>query len=754
MRKNLIIRQLILMISLWMSVNMQAFTPEPDEFYRIKVDNVLSASPVFLGYLSADILTTNKDSLKIDWTENDLTAWMFKLDTIINDSIFYTIINKETKDTLAFDIPEDDTIAVINPAGLLNQWWMPFDNPDSRTGVLATRDSLTGKHYFLGINTDTVVMIIGSNSSYDSLSFLLEDILPPLPPPPPGPTYLFDTTAVYKIQYAMKTKREYYIGYAFDEVEVFLDKVYAHIPDGQFIANRVNPNSLINRMMPSMNTPSFEKYYVNGILVPDTFLYRGDTVTVIPITDADLDKTNSFLGHKYISPTGLTDSSYYFSVTEPDSLLGRILGNDEIVMLLEAGDTATFLLDEVFSSNYTTGFSQVATLQKQVFTLRSTADPTMYLSSDEIPELTRSKTNAGYYYLREDTIPGTYFLVNTIPTSTLSTNKMLVLNPKTKQLEQAARTSANHTLFQIGRAMRTPEPEPDNNSYLTQFPHTKGKGYYELLVYYDPPTSNTKSLTKDFYDYAALGNEGESMLRAGSYTPYDLQLWVDTAAGWGGNSDKPSFYIVKDVDTTLAGVNNFYITGHFLHVMDSSKIVSNSDYVVRVGSKEYNRLNFIDAKRIADDQLELTSSGQLVSSFANIREYRFYFQETGETDRYYIMSEGLGDVDKPNERGYLSMLGDKLYVGPRDHALKVQVRGSTVANERVPQAPPDREVIIMGGNGTIELLNVVGQPVYVYNILGRLIAHLTPTSDHETIPVQKGLLIVKAGDVTRKVVVK
>jgi len=124
-----------------------------------------------------------------------------------------------------------------------------------------------------------------------------------------------------------------------------------------------------------------------------------------------------------------------------------------------------------------------------------------------------------------------------------------------------------------------------------------------------------------------------------------------------------------------------------------------------------------------------------------------------------VTEAGYGDGGRTNARGYLSIKNDTIYVGPRDGALKVQFRGSEVSNVIIPAilAMPEeasREITIIGQSGQIDILHAAGQPVLVYNMLGRLIVQRTLATDHETIPATRGIHIVKAGPVTRKVIVQ
>ena len=732
------------------------FDPIPGEFYRIKVDTLPGD---YLGYLSADTLTATLDSIRIDTARTDLTLWQFDLDTLINDTAIYKITNKVTGVMLAFDVPNNDTIAYVKNTGLLNLWLTPLYTEENRIAQLMARDTTTKTDYFLGLDEDTVVWFVNDTTDIAKLSFYIEDEI--LPPPPPQ--YLFDSTKVYRMKYLNGQNvgphnRNKYLGVDAVGIPIWLDSVYAHIPDGQFVVNKANTSSLLNRTQTENLTDSiFYALDISNNRIPDTYVYREDTVEITEINYGSFDKTDPHLGYKYVHPSSLSTYCHYFVYSSPDSLEGRILSSDWTVKLLELNDTAMYLLEEVSLSLGAPEVGGIEQLRKYQYRLHSLSDTSLYLSGHSPSEMTNVKTDAALYYLKESENPKEYYLLLYKPDI-----HKLIVDSVSKQLIHAPKDTLAFSLFRIEETIRRAYEDPDPYTYLTQLPDNKGRGFYELRITNPQPPGQMTWLSKNFYDYPVLAREGESMLRAGSYTPYDLQLWVDTARGTGFQPDKPYFYIVKDVDTT----DSYKIQGYFLHVIDSPLLAPNNDYIVEVNGKTYNRLNFVNATRVTANDMQLISNARIINGLT-LNEYRFYFQETDEKDAtgkpvgYYLVTEaGYGDGHRSNERGYLSFKTvDTLYVGPRDGALKIQFTGSTVANVIIPPAAPpleeiSREITIIGQAGRIDIHNAAGQPAYVYNMLGRLIVQQTLASDNETIPATRGIHIVKAGPITRKVIVQ
>ena len=448
---------------------------------------------------------------------------------------------------------------------------------------------------------------------------------------------------------------------------------------------------------------------------------------------------------------------------------------DSLAVLLAEGDTMQFVL-EVAEPNITQGAPAIAgipALERLAYRLRSKEDSTLYFSvqADSLAVDTIPYTSS--FFLKEDTVlvpepeeKGYYFIENS---NTVSVRKLLA--DSTKHFNLVPIDSTDIHLFTL-----TPKDryvaEEDPYEYLTELLY--GRGLYELSadVY-----GESRYLTKNYYHYAVLGKEGESMLRSGSYTPADFHLWIDTARGPGYNPVKPSFYIVKDVDSTsLTASQPLNISGYFLHVMDSASLPEHDDYVVEIDGKTYNRVNFVKAHRRSAGELLLdtTSRAQFRDSvgFAGkneqaINEYRFYLQYVDENDddRCYIVTE-QGYGGKPGIRGYLSINPSdnpsdrKLYVGPRDGVSIVPLtvsRASMVSNEVIPPVVEEvtKKITVIGGNGQVDIRNATGLRVIVYNVVGQQVADKILTADQETIPVSRGVLIVKIGDkTTRKVIVR
>ena len=785
--------------------------PLEDRYYRINIDT-LGATSV-LGFLATDSSALNPDSLILDtaMVETDYAAWKFVVDTVINDTTYFRVYNKRgivyARDSLlAFDIPTQDTVAVMNAAGDLNSWLIPYFAENGDAGKFMVRDTVSARTFYLGLE-DSVVMLVNEASDIQLIRFTLSEEYAPVPPPPneeppieeppneeppivePLPEVdRFDSVQVYKVKMLSGAHAGYYWAIDASMQDYYTDSVYSHIPDGQFVVNKQNIYSLINRNVKAIVTDTF--YFElgqRGDTIPDHFVYRSDTVEVKPIHYAPAGNwQDSLLGYKFFpqSYPVRKDSCFYIEYIStdlpPDSLNGRILGNgsgtdqNRQIQLLPVGDTARYFIEYIRTDTATAAPAGIAQLMRSVYYLRSQDDTTRYFSSNSPSQMGDyphpNGDTRGLFLFKEEIKRGGYSLTVASSTNPFSFLQKFVINsdftnPFFMSLNAVDYNSSTYSLFQFVK-VEVPVYPDDEYQYLRNLP--QGRGLYEIRGV--SLNMEGKKLTKNFYDYTVFSQEGESVLKAGSYLPNDFFLWIDTARGPGSNRFRTSFFIIKDVDTT----NLNSVQGSFLHVNDPT-VSSSSDYLVDVGGIKYSRGNFVRAKRTASNTLQLSdvhSVGEGTDNPNVINEYRFYLQKTEtDTTQYYLVTEkGYGGY--PDSTGYFSyVMRDNnfyYYFGPRENNSNIVVKlvkyTGPVANEVVVAPPPSRpvleevakkEIMVSGGTGWVSVENARGNRVQIYNIVGQLIANKVSASDNERINVPRGIAIVKIGKtITKKVVVR
>jgi hypothetical protein len=783
--------------------------PKPNSLYKILIDsidvlNVVPADTTFLGIDTIPLLPPpfRIDSLvTIGATITDIDTaffWRFAVDTVINDSTYYKIYNALTDSILAFDVPRYDTIgaqfvdtvAYMQQTGTLNSWLMPCFKELGGKNAFIVKDPQSKTNFFLSLNPSGQLILVSDTIQYKYLKFkFIEQGFVPEPPD------VGDSRKVFRVQYVgLGAHDQQYIGANLQGDTVWSydvyghDTVYAHLPDFQFVISLNDKYELINRLDSTIRTGTLtavidtsvnphrpiDHQFTNGI---DTFV-----ITAIDYGNMNNLKKDAQLGFKAFSESQLAANGVIFTAYSADTLAGRNLGynveEDSLFSLLTEADSVRFILTPAATpSRGAAAIAAIKQLQREAYLLSVLGDEVLHLSKGDTllsvgqPGAVLSDTSeAVVFFLKEDTTRGTYYFVDTVA------GHKLLIDTLSKQLYFApADTAVNHTFTFTLRPKVV--LEPDEYTYLTELPN--GAGKYEVA--YLRSTNDWRWLTKNDYDRAVLRKEGESMLRAGSFTPADFSLWMDTARGTGFNPEKPSFYIVKDA--AVAETNPVTVSGYFLHVMDSTSLPVHDDDVVVVDGIEYNRLNFVKAsKRAEPNGLVLEtgapptwrdSIGYAGKNETAINEYRFFLQKVdsvapdGKGDSlYYIVTEsGYGSPE--GNRGYLSIKrddykDDTLYVGPRnDHACLVTIKWvspTATANPVVviPQAKEEkvsREVVVIGGKGSISILNAMGQQATVYNIIGVKVADKQLATDGETLAAPRGISIVRVGMRTQKVVV-
>ncbi|MDR2384209.1 MAG: DUF6383 domain-containing protein [Tannerella sp.] len=722
--------------------------PDESKYYRIKMDTLGIPLSESLGYLALDSIV-NMDSVVVDSAKSFYSAWKFVTDTIVGDTTYYRIYNKSGDNLLSFDVPENDTVAVLSGTGDLKSWLIPFFLEDNGIGKFMVRDTSTHQDYYLGLK-DSTVMLVSDTVAVKVITFALEDEFPPVVDP-------FDSTQIYKVKKLSGEAIGKYVAMAnVGTTPIYIDSVYAHLPDGQFVVNKLNTNSLINRNVASSVTDTF-KFVINdtGDTIPDVFVCGGDTVEVQAIHYGSLDASDSLLGYKYFPATDLKqDSCFYLQYVLTDSLEGRILGAGVTVTLLAPGDTARYFIEYDRTEYATAAPAGIAALQRHIYKLRSQQDTMLYLAVNSPLEMTSQRGNEGRFIFKEGEMKGGYSLV--IANNNAPPDRKFIVDSVSKELSLHSLENSKSSLF---RFVKTEIPVYPDDEF--QYLRALQKGWYEVrsTIF----TSEEKMLTKNFNDYAVFSREGESVLKAGSYLPNDFCLWLDTARGAGSNRFRTSVYIIKDAIDTIG----FNMQGYFLHVNDSTMFSTEGYYYQNASGKKYSMANFVRAKRTASNNLLLLGAPSLIGEGTllpdAIKEYRFYLQKT-ETDetKYHIVTEkGYGGYR--DSTGYLSYSSadDKYYFGPREGTAKLIVRlvkSSPVANEVVrPYVPEEiiqKEIMVIGGMGEVSILNAMGKRVRIYNIVGQEIVNKTAVSDNEKITVSRGIAIVKIDSNTRKALVK
>lgn len=220
----------------------------------------------------------------------------------------------------------------------------------------------------------------------------------------------------------------------------------------------------------------------------------------------------------------------------------------------------------------------------------------------------------------------------------------------------------------------------------------------------------------------------------------DLTFWLDTV-----HSDRnlPSFYILKNgayMFNAADSVNYYALRGNDRFNIDNTMIP---------------KLIFKTGELVTSDTLRTTVDGRsvLVAEEDNapkgikggLENFQFQIiQAEAGSDEYVIRQNGA----------YVSQLNNYFYLGGnKDMALRfiIEKQSAPTANEGIEVSG----VKVIAGNGQITIMGAAGKQVVVSNILGKVVANQTITSDNATIAVPAGIIAVAVeGEAAVKAIVK
>ena len=519
--------------------------------------------------------------------------------------------------------------------------------------------------------------------------------------------------------------------------------VYDRLPYTQFV---YQGNELVNRDAAGVHTKhlykisEFEDIYTN---------VSRDTFEIKEMEQADMH--SHVLSFAEFSGSLLKEN--YMIDIMTGGFAGKVVGmsTDSVVGILE-DDIRYFKLSPADDSlrvyggalHYVTPDKKdsVSAQIRQPYYLKS-IDRQEYIHVDSLTnQLKVTTTDSTAFYLRKTSQPREYILIHQTSAAQLIVDDTLKVqvNSQSGSLELVDVKLIDNQ-FRI-------RPESDIATYL------KGaRGYYEFTSYLG------QRMTKNAAGYAVYRNEGDSVLRSAIYGGDDFKLYIEPALSTGLYASKPSYYIIKDAELGDAGE----ITGSFLHVLDSGKALNPIPFQVEIGGLYYNRLNFVEGKRVSGDSIlvnydsatpvKADSIGYKGKNERGIKEYRFFLRETDVKDEYMLVSE-FGFDGQGNEDGYLSVLNDVLFISPRSSAYTVRVT-STDPPTSNDEVIIDHAIKVISEKGAVTILNAAGKQITVMSILGQMIKRQMVSSDQERIELPQGIVIVNvAGEKAIKAVVK
>ena len=225
----------------------------------------------------------------------------------------------------------------------------------------------------------------------------------------------------------------------------------------------------------------------------------------------------------------------------------------------------------------------------------------------------------------------------------------------------------------------------------------------------------------------------------------DLTFWLDTV-----HSDYtiPSFYVMKN--------------GAFMYNATDSAVYYNNhgNYRFNLENKKYTsnvtaKLIFKAGELVTSDTIRTTVNSQsvLVAEKDNapknikggLKNFQFQIIRAEEGSDEYVIRQGNNYVCQYNNYFYMSADKSEAY------RFVIEKQAAPTANEGIEVS----EVKVIAGNGQVTIMGAAGKKVVVSNILGKVVASQTISSDNATIAVPAGIVAVAVeGEAAVKAVVK
>ena len=248
--------------------------------------------------------------------------------------------------------------------------------------------------------------------------------------------------------------------------------------------------------------------------------------------------------------------------------------------------------------------------------------------------------------------------------------------------------------------------------------------------------------------FVAVGEANDAVIAPTSLEAENLTFWLDTA---NSKAYTPAFYISKGVDTTANAPRMF------LYNAKDSAVYYNPGTASEQTNLDYYLVDrsvkaiFRPATLTGVDTLATTVAGKATEVTAANGLDNFKFQivlKDAQVEGEYII-KSLSDANYIfNLNGKLGLTDDK------SKALVVSVVSgiAPTANEAI--ANEVEGVKVIAGNGTVEIQGAAGKNVVIANILGKVVASTTLTSDNQTINVPAGIVVVTVDGEAVKAVVR
>ena len=231
--------------------------------------------------------------------------------------------------------------------------------------------------------------------------------------------------------------------------------------------------------------------------------------------------------------------------------------------------------------------------------------------------------------------------------------------------------------------------------------------------------------------------------------PFNLYLHVTDK-----DAVVPSFYISKGIEGSAEraylfhpqdSVDYYAATGNY----DREYMWNDEDVkaIFKVGT--INATCDTIATMIKGEQKNVAVKADDNGVLGGLNNFKFQIVLADDEDDLYVVRSLSGNYER-----YLYAVNEKLtWTFSKAQAMKFTItEGDPTANEAI--ANEVEGVKVIAGNGTVEIQGAAGKNVVIANILGKVVASTTLTSDNQTINVPAGIVVVTVDGEAVKAVVR
>ena len=233
--------------------------------------------------------------------------------------------------------------------------------------------------------------------------------------------------------------------------------------------------------------------------------------------------------------------------------------------------------------------------------------------------------------------------------------------------------------------------------------------------------------------------------------PFNLYLHVTDK-----DAVVPSFYISKGIEGSAEraylfhpqdSVNYYAATGNYDREYEWSDNITKA--IFKVGTINATRDTI--TTMIKGEKKNVAVKADDEGTFGGLKNFKVQIVLADDSEDQYVV-RSLSDATGAQK--YLYAVNEKLtWTNDKDAAMKFTItEGDPTANETI--ANEVEGVKVIAGNGTVEIQGAAGKNVVIANILGKVVASTTLTSDNQTINVPAGIVVVTVDGEAVKAVVR